>query len=95
MTKAYIRFQMKDAVLMTVTEGSSKAPIVELYHTDNGQSLLLWLTPNGKGWQRKVYKHSVNAENALVERAKEYLEYFCGENYQLIYNVFEGDERVI
>jgi hypothetical protein len=45
------------------------------------------LTPNGKGWQRKTYKHSENAEKALATKVREYMTFFYGTDYNIEYKI--------
>jgi len=84
MTTAYITFMGLYHPAVTIGEANGeKEPIAELYHTDNKLYLLLWRKPNEGGWRRKTYKHSESAEKALIARTAEYVEYFCGKNYEL------------
>ena len=88
MTIAYITLTgLHEPATIVASVDNGRTPIAELYRTDNKLSLLLWLTPNGKGWQRKIYKHSENAEKALVAKVREYMTFFCGMDYDINYKI--------
>lgn len=75
-------------IIVSKVEGS-KGNIAELYHTDNKQAVLLWrVVKNGREqWERRVYKNQKLAEKALYERTKEYMQYYCNNDYQIIHKI--------
>lgn len=86
MTIAYITFMgLNEPASIVASVDNGRTPIAELYRTDNHLALLLWMTPNGKGWQRRTYKDSRTAEKALVTKVKEYMTFFCGTDYDINY----------
>lgn len=97
MNKAFIAIAptKDDRLLVSCLDGTPypfKSPIAELYITDLGKALLLWRTKDNS-WERKVYERQLNAEKALYARTAEYMEYFYGNDYKVVYKALDEDGK--